>query len=60
MSSAENSIEFIVASQRTQREEGYQRRIGTRLDRVTSEQLLKMKRAIHEYLTSPGGTLSAD
>lgn len=60
MASAENSIEFFVASQRTQREEGYQRQIGTRLDRVTSEQLLEMKRAIREYLTSPGGTLSAD
>lgn len=58
--SAENSIEFIVASQRTQREEECQRQIGTRIDRATSEQLLEMKRTVREYLTSPGGSLSAD
>lgn len=60
LASAGNSFEFIVASQRTQREEEYQRQIGTRIDRATSEQLLEMKRTVHEYLTSPGGTLGAD
>ena len=60
IASAGNSIEFIVASQRSQREEEYQRQIGTRIGRATSKQLLEMKRTVREYLTSPGGTLAAD
>src|SRR4030066_43721 len=54
ITSAENSIEFIVANQRTQREEEYQSRIGARIDRVTSEQLTELKRTVRDYLTSPG------
>lgn len=57
IASAENSIEFIVANQRTQREEEYQSRIGARIDRVTSEQLIELKRTVRDYLNSPGGTL---
>jgi hypothetical protein len=60
IASSRNSIEFIVARQRTQREEVYQRQIGTGIDRATSEQLLEMKRTVREYLTSPGGTLTGD
>jgi len=58
--SAENSVEFIVASQQTPREKDYQRQIGTRIDRATSEQLSEMKRTVQEYLMSPSGTLSTD
>lgn len=58
VASAENSIEFIASSQSTHREEGYQRRIGTRVDRASSEQLSEMKRMVRDYLTTPGGTLS--
>ncbi|MDX2251041.1 MAG: DUF4238 domain-containing protein [Nitrospira sp.] len=60
VASAENSIEFIAASQNTHREEGYQKRIGTRVDRASPAQLSEMKRMVRDYLTTPGGTLSMD
>ncbi|MDP3596447.1 MAG: hypothetical protein Q8S75_05575, partial [Nitrospirota bacterium] len=60
LASAENSIEFFVASQRTQREDEYQRRIGSRIDRTTSEQLSELKRTVREYLTTPGGALTTE
>lgn len=60
VASTENSIEFFVASQRTQREDEYQRRIGSRIDRTTSEQLSELKRTVREYLTTPGGTLTSE
>ena len=41
--SVESSIEFFVASRRTQREDEYHRRIGTQIDHITSEQLSEMK-----------------
>ncbi|NOS77660.1 MAG: DUF4238 domain-containing protein [Nitrospira sp.] len=58
--SFENSLEFFVASQRTEREDKYHKRVGSNVDRHTSDQLKEMKRTIREYLTSPGGTLSID
>jgi len=60
VASAENSIEFIVASQRTEREDKYHERIGSNVNYPTSDQLTQMKRTIREYLTSPGGTLTTD
>ncbi|MGQ0554896.1 MAG: DUF4238 domain-containing protein [Nitrospiraceae bacterium] len=41
--SAENSLEFFVASRRTQRGDEYHRRIGTRIDHITSEHLSELK-----------------
>lgn len=58
--SAENSIEFFIASQRTQREDEYQQRIGARIDRITSEQLSELKQTVREYLTTPGGALTTE
>ncbi|MDF0651144.1 MAG: DUF4238 domain-containing protein [Nitrospira sp.] len=58
--SAENSIKFFVASRRTQREDEYHRRIGSKVDRITLEQLSELKRTVRQYLTTPGGTLMAE
>ena len=55
--SAENSLEFFVASQRTHREDEYQRRISSGVDHITLEQLSELRRTVREYLTTPGGTL---
>lgn len=55
--SAENSLEFFVASQRTHKEDECERPIGSRVDRTTLEQLSELKRTVREYLTTPGGTL---
>ncbi len=51
--SVENSIKFFVASQRTRREEEYQKRLGLRAEQLTSENLLELKQTVREYLQSP-------
>ncbi len=58
--SAENSVEFFVASQRTQREDQYQQRISVQMDRITAGQLSELKQTIREYLTTPGGALTTE
>lgn len=56
--SVENSINFFVASQRTQREEEYQNRLGSRADQLTEENLSDLKQAVMDYLKSPGESLT--
>ncbi|HNP31580.1 MAG TPA: DUF4238 domain-containing protein [Nitrospirales bacterium] len=58
--SVENSMEFFVASQRTRREEEYQKRLGLRANQLSKENLSELKRTVREYLLSPGESLSTE
>jgi len=56
--SVDNSMEFFVASQQTQREKEYHKYLGSRMDHPTIENLSELKKTVREYLKSPGGSLT--
>ena len=60
LASIENSIEFFVSSQRTSREEEYQKSLGSRADQLAEVNLDEMQAVIREYLESPGGSLTVE
>ncbi len=60
LASIENSIEFFVSSQRTSREEEYQKSLGSQADQLAEVNLDEMQAVIREYLESPGGSLIAE
>lgn len=58
--SVENSIEFFVSSQRTNREEEYHKSLGSQSNQLANVNLDEMQGAIREYLESPGGSLTGN
>lgn len=60
LGSIENSIEFFVSSQRTSREEEYQKSLGSRADQLAEVNLDEMQAVIRGYLESPGGSLTVE